>query len=36
MMNSDDGAQDPDATAGDHFQESPGGTYYWVEPDDQE
>ena len=33
---SDVGAQEPDATAGAYYQESPGGTYYWVEPADQE
>ena len=36
MMNSVDGPQEPDATAEDYYQESPGGHYYWVEPDDQE
>jgi hypothetical protein len=33
---SDDGVQEPDAAAGAYFQEGPDGTYYWVEPDDQE
>ena len=33
---SDDGAQEPDATAGAYFQEGPDGTYFWVEPADQE
>ena len=34
LMKSDDGAQEPDTTAGDYYQESPGGHYYWVEPTD--
>ena len=33
---SDDGAQEPDATAGAYYQEGPDGTYYWIEPADQE
>ena len=36
LMKSVDGVQEPDATTGDYYQESPGGTYYWVEPADQE
>ena len=32
----DDGAQEPDATAGAYYQEGPDGTYYWIEPFDQE
>ena len=34
--NSVDGAQEPDAAPADYYQESPGGTYYWIEPADQE
>ena len=33
---SDDGAQEPDATTGAYYQEGPDGTYYWIEPADQE
>ena len=36
LMKSVDGAPEPDATARDYYQESPGGTYYWVELADQE
>ena len=32
----DDGAQEPDATAGAYYQEGPDGSYYWIEPADQE
>ena len=32
----DDGVQEPDATAGDYYKESPGGMYYWVDPAEQE
>ena len=32
----DDGVQEPDATAGAYYQEGPDGTYYWIEPADQE
>jgi hypothetical protein len=36
--NSDDGAQEPEFTAGGYYQEPkiPGGADYYVEPDDQE
>ena len=34
--NSDDGAQEPDATAECYYQEGPDGTYYWIEPADQD
>jgi hypothetical protein len=33
---SDDGAQELDATGGAYYQEGPDGTYYWIEPADQE
>ena len=33
---SDDGAQEPDDAAGAFYQEGPDGTYYWVEPADQD
>ena len=33
---SDDGAQEPDATAGDYCEEIPGGFFFFVEPVDQE
>ena len=31
-----DGAQEPDATSGAFYQEGPDGTYYWIEPADEE
>ena len=31
---SDDGAQEPDASAGAYYQEGPDGQYYWIEPAD--
>ena len=33
---SDNGAQEPNVTAGAYYQEGPNGTYYWIEPADQE
>ncbi len=33
---SDDGAQEPDATDGAYYQEGPDGTYFWIEPADEE
>ena len=35
-MKSDDGVQEPDVAADDYYQEGPDGTYYWIEPADQE
>jgi hypothetical protein len=35
-VTSDDGAQEPDVPAGAYYQEGPDGTYYWIEPADQE
>ena len=31
-----DGAQEPDAAVGAYYQEGPDGTYFWIEPADED